>query len=606
MRKRFTSVHGGSMPAMHVVMRAFGVVLAALLAACGTLGHDGGAVSAGTPDQGVATAPVRYALPPMGWNSWNAFSCRVDEKKIRAVADAMASNGMAAAGYRYVTVDDCWVGGRDPKTGKLYADAHAFPGGIAALARYVHSKGLKFGLYTSGNVSTCAGMTTNRHPPGWPQGAKAGSLGHERVDAQTFADWGVDYIKLDLCGGQLSTFAAMRAGIAATGRPMYLSINPYSYSRTLRTRFADDGAFYAPAYADTSRISQDITERFASVESIVDIAAADVAWAVPGYFNDLDMLEVGHTLSADQDTAHFIMWAIMSSPLNAGNDVRTQSDATRALLTNPGVIAVNQDGLALPAVLDQADSTGAMQVWTKPLVQSGTRAVALFNRGASPIQAAVRFAGIGLNEPQKAWDLLTGTPLTITNGGVSVTVPATGARLIRLDGRDPVAVTGPLAAQPWIWMATRAGPAANAPDSEVGVKVWPPATARRHLPAGARPAAAIIAGGVAYRDGIAVSVPTQIVYRLGRQCSSFQSDIGLDSHAPATSRATFQVWADNVLLYDSGPLAAATPPKTVRVDISGRDTLRLVVTPRSGGQAGDRAAWADPSVVCASGVAGGP
>lgn len=606
MRKRFTSVHGGSMLAMHVVNWTYGVMLAALLAACSSLGHNDGAVSAGIPDPGVAMAPVRYALPPMGWNSWNAFSCRVDEKTIRAVADAMASNGMAAAGYRYVTVDDCWVGGRDPKTGKLYADAYAFPGGIAALARYVHGKGLKFGLYTSGNVSTCAGMTTDRHPPGWPQGANAGSLGHERTDAQTFADWGVDYIKLDLCGGNLSTFAAMRAGIAATGRPMYLSINPYSYNRTLRTQFAADGAFYAPAYADTSRISQDITESFASVESIVDIAAADAAWAVPGYVNDLDMLEVGHTLSADQDAAHFVMWAIMSSPLNAGNDVRSQSDATRALLTNPGVIAVNQDALALPAVLDQIDSTGSLQAWTKPLVQSGTRAVALFNRSAAPVQATVRFAGVGLNQPQNAWDLLSGTPLPLANGSVRVTVPATGARLVRLDGRDPVAVTGPLAAQPWIWMATRAGPQRNQAQSEVGVKVWPPAASRPSLPAGAKPAAAIIAGGVAYRDGIAVSVPTQIVYRLGRQCSSFQSDIGLDNHSPASSHATFQVWADNVLLYDSGPLTVAAPPKTVRVDVSGRDTLRLVVTPRSGGDARDRAAWADPSVVCTNGSVGGP
>ncbi|WP_114809799.1 NPCBM/NEW2 domain-containing protein [Paraburkholderia kururiensis] len=606
MRKRFTSLHTASTRAMQATTCVFALMLAALICACSTPGRDEGAVSAGPPDRGVATAPVRYALPPMGWNSWNAFSCNIDEKKILAVADAMASNGMAQAGYRYVTVDDCWVGGRDPKTGKLYADAHAFPGGIAALANYVHSKGLKFGLYTSGNVSTCAGMSTDRHPPSWPQGANGGSLGHERIDAQTFADWGVDYLKLDLCGGKLSTFAAMRAGIAASGRPMYLSINPYSYNRTLRTRFADDGTFYAPAYADTSRISQDITESFASVESIVDIAAADAAWAVPGYFNDLDMLEVGHAFSADQDVAHFIMWAVMASPLNAGNDVRTQRDATRALLTNPGIIAVNQDALALPAVLDQTDSMGALQVWTRPLVQSGTRAVAFINRGAAPVQATVRFASVGLDAPHHAWDLLTGSPLPVADGSVSVTVPATGARLIRLDGRDPVAATGPLAAQRWIWSVTRAGSAANDPDSEVGVKVWPAAAPQPLLPAGAKRADAIVAGGVAYRDGMAVSVPTQIVYRLGRQCSSFQSDIGLDRRSPPTSRAAFQVWADNVLLYDSGPLSAATPPKTVRVDISGRDTLRLVVTPRSGGDARDRAAWADPSVVCTSGSVGAP
>lgn len=166
-----------------------------------------------------------------------------------------------------------------------------------------------------------------------------------------------------------------------------------------------------PAYADMSRISQDISAKFTSVTSIIDTSAADAAWAVPGYFNDMDMLEVGNGMSADQDTAHFVMWAMMSSGLNAGNDVRSQSAATQALLTNASVIAVNQDALALQAVLDPADSAGSLQVWTKPLSTTGARAVALLNRGATAAPITVKFANLGLGGSVQATNLVTGASL---------------------------------------------------------------------------------------------------------------------------------------------------------------------------------------------------
>jgi alpha-galactosidase len=562
-------------------------VLCAALTSCGDGVNSAGAISNGQPDPGVALTQVRFKTPPMGWNSWNTFGCTDTEAIIKSVADAIASNGMAAAGYQYVTVDDCWVGGRNATTGQLYSNATTFPDGIAALAAYVHSKGLKFGLYTSGGTNTCAGLAHGTRPPSYPPGVGAGSLGHESTDAQTFANWGVDYIKLDYCGGSLTAFPAMRAGIAATGRTMFLSINPYSANTTLPTNFAQDGTLYVPAYADMSRISQDISAKFTSVTSIIDTSAADVAWATPGYFNDMDMLEVGNGMTEDQDTAHFIMWSIMSSGLNAGNDVRSQSAATQALLTNSAVIAVNQDALALQAVLDTADSSASLQVWTKPLATSGTRAVALLNRSATAAPITVNLANLGLTGPAQATNVLTGTSLGTVTQSLTQTVPATGAVLVKLTGTDPVASNGPLALQSWVWSAVQSG--------SVAVKTFP---AGSPLPTGATATGAVVVHGASYIDGITVNAPAQLVYRLNGNCTTFQSDIGLDAAAQGGGTVDYQVWADNVELYDSGLVTSSTPIKTVKVSVAGRNTLRLVITDGATGITNDVADWANPSLVC--------
>ena len=570
-----------------VILTFLFATLSFALAGCGGSTNSDGAVSSGTPDAGVALAQVRYATPPMGWNSWNTFACKNTEATVKATADAIASNGMAAAGYRYVTVDDCWVGGRNPTTGQLYSNATTFPDGMQALADYVHGKGLKFGIYTSAGTNTCAGLSHGTRPASYPLGVGSGSLGHESVDAQTFANWGVDYVKIDYCGGNLSAFPAMRAGIAATGRPMFLSINPYSANATLPTSFAADGTLYVPAYADMSRISQDIAPNFTSVTSIIDISAADAAWAVPGYYNDMDMLEVGNGMSADQDTAHFIMWAMMSSGLNAGNDVTKQSAATQALLTNAGIISVNQDALALQAVLDTADSAGSLQVWTKPLSATGTRAVALLNRGATAAPITVNLANLGLKGTVQASNLATGATLGAVTTSLTQTVPATGAVLIELTGTDPQVVNGSLAGQNWIWSTVQSG--------TVAAKVFP---AGSSLPAGASAAASIVTHAKSYVDGLTVNAPAQLVYRLDGHCSTFQSDIGLDAAAQGAGSVDYQVWADNVELYDSGTVTSSTPIKTVRVGVAGRKTLRLVVTDGQDGVTNDVADWANPSLVC--------
>jgi len=563
------------------------IALGSALVSCGGGVNSPGAISDGQPDPGIALTQVRFKTPPMGWNSWNTFGCTDTEAIIKSVADAIASNGMGAAGYEYVTVDDCWVGGRNPTTEQLYSNATTFPDGIQALAAYVHSKGLKFGLYTSGGTNTCAGLAHGMRPPSYPPGVGAGSLGHESVDAQTFANWGVDYIKLDYCGGSLTAFPAMRAGITATGRTMFLSINPYSANTTLTTNFAADGTLYVPVYADMSRISQDISAKFTSVTSIIDTSAADVAWAVPGYFNDMDMLEVGNGMTEDQDTAHFIMWAIMSSGLNAGNDVRSQSAATQALLTNTGVISVNQDALALQAVSDTVDSSGSLQVWTKPLATNGTRAVALLNRGATAAPITVNFSNLGLGGSVQATNLVTGANLGTVTKGLTETVPATGAVLLKLTGTDPAATNGPLALQSWVWSAVQSG--------AVAVKVFP---AGSPLPTGASATGAVVVHGASYEDGMTLHAPAQIVYRLNGKCTTFQSDIGLDAAANGAGTVDYQVWADDVELYDSGLVTSSTATKTVRVGVAGRNTLRLVITDGATGVTNDVADWANPTLVC--------
>ncbi|CAH2801988.1 MAG: hypothetical protein CPDRYMAC_5366 [uncultured Paraburkholderia sp.] len=431
----------------------------------------------------------------------------------------------------------------------------------------MHSKGLKFGLYTSGGTNTCAGLSHGTRPASYPLGVGTGSLGHEGVDAQTFANWGVDYIKLDYCGGSLTAFPAMRAGIAATGRQMYLNINPYSVNTGFPTNFASDGTLYVPAYADMSRISQDISAKFTSVTSIIDTSAADVAWAVPSYFNDMDMPEVGNGMTADQDTAHFVIWAMMSSGLNAGNDVRSQSAATQALLANKAVIAVNQDPLALQAVLDTADSSSTLQVWTKPLSTSGTRVVALLNRGATAAPITARLSNLGLGGSVQATNVVTGASLGAVSQSLTQTVPATGVVLVKLTGTDPAVSNGSLAAQGWIWSAVQSG----------NVAVKAPAGGAT-LPVGATATGTVSVHGANYVDGMTVNAPVQIVYRLNGRCTTFQSDIGLDAAAQGAGSVDYQVWADNVELYDSGLVTGSMPVKTVRVSVTGRNTLRLVVT----------------------------
>jgi alpha-galactosidase len=319
------------------------------------------------------------ATPPMGWNSWNTFNCNPSESLVKGIADAMASStsGMAAVGYQYVCIDDCWMSGRD-SSGNLQADTSKFPSGIAALADYVHGKGLKLGIYESPGATTCAGKT--------------GSQGHETQDAQSFAKWGVDYLKYDLCSGQRSSFATMSNALKATGRPIFYSINPvYGGGSCVPPNCEVDEVKYTNMW----RIGFDITNTWASFTGLIDTDKPLAQYAGPGHWNDPDMLEVGRGMSADEDRSHFGMWAILAAPLIAGNDIRSMSATTKAILTNPDVVAVNQDPLGKQGTLVATPGTN-LQVWSKEMSGTNARAVALFNRSGSTASMTVQWSQIGL------------------------------------------------------------------------------------------------------------------------------------------------------------------------------------------------------------------
>jgi alpha-galactosidase len=342
----------------------------------GATGGIGGGTSATGGATGTGGSTIVGATPPMGWNSWNNFGCNPSESLLKGVADTFVSSGMAAVGYQYVNIDDCWMSGRD-SSGNLVADASKFPSGIKALADYVHGKGLKLGIYETPSTKTCAGKT--------------GGLGYETQDAKTFASWGIDYLKYDLCQGQMSSFAKMHDALIATGRPIFYSINPvYGAGSCVPPTCSVDEIKLTNMW----RIGFDITNTWSSFTGLIDTDKPLAQYAGPGHWNDPDMLEVGRGMSADEDRSHFGMWAMLASPLIAGNDLAKMTAATKAILTNVDVIAVNQDPLGKQATV--AATSGSNQVWSKELSGTNVRAVALFNRSSSATSMTVQWSQIGL------------------------------------------------------------------------------------------------------------------------------------------------------------------------------------------------------------------
>lgn len=340
---------------------------------------------------GDAQAGIIAATPPVGWNSWNTFGCNISESLIEATADAIVSSGMQGAGFEYVNIDDCWMDGRD-SSGNLRWNATKFPSGIPALATYVHGKGLKLGIYETPNTVTCVGLYGGISPS-----VAVGSLGHEQQDARTFASWGVDYLKYDLCQGQPSSFGVMRDALRATGRPIVYSINPGNGSGCPPTGATTSTCgLDLPATANLWRIAFDINASWSSITGLIDADAPLSAYAGPGHWNDPDMLEVGNgTLSTAENQSHFSMWALLAAPLLAGNDIRSMSSAVKAILTNGEVVAIDQDARGAQGTLVATPASG-LQIWSKPLTATNQRAVALLNRSANTASITVSFSQIGL------------------------------------------------------------------------------------------------------------------------------------------------------------------------------------------------------------------
>ncbi|MET8260170.1 ricin-type beta-trefoil lectin domain protein [Micromonospora sp. NPDC005205] len=405
--------------------------LLAVLAATAT-------VAVGTvlaPAAPASAAPGSPAVrPPLGWNSWNTFGCNINEAKIRGAADAMVNSGMRAAGYQYVVVDDCWQATTRDAAGNLRSDPARFPSGMRALGDYIHSKGLKFGIYQAPREETCAQYFN-------AIGGATGALNHEQQDANTFASWGVDFLKYDWCSpwgslnDQIAGFTKMRDALRATGRPIVYSINSNSaHSNT------------GPSYnwsqvADMWRTTEDITDRwstgcradcFMGVTEILDVQAPLAAWAGPQHWNDPDMLEVGvrGTFTPTENRAHFSMWAIMAAPLIAGNDITTMSTDVRDVLTNPDVLAINQDSAGRQA--QRVRDFGDTEVWAKTL-SDGSGAVALLNRSGSTATVSTTAAEIGMPTAGSYTlaDVWTKASRN-TSAAISATVPPHGVVMYRV------------------------------------------------------------------------------------------------------------------------------------------------------------------------------
>ena len=339
----------------------------------GSAGMPGGSGGA----TGSGGSMILGGTPPMGWNSWNTFGCSPSESLIKGIADAMVSSGMAAVGYQYVNIDDCWMSGRD-SSGNLQWDTSKFPDGIPALATYVHGKGLKLGIYETPYATTCAGKT--------------GGADHQMQDAKSFASWGVDYLKYDDCRGPLTAFATMHDALVATGRPIFYSINPvYGAGSCVPPNCSVDELKVCNMW----RIGFDINASWSSFTGLIDTDKPLAQYAGPGHWNDPDMLEVGRGMTTDEDRSHFGMWAILAAPLIAGNDIRSMNATTKAILTNPDVIAVNQDPLGKQATLVATPGSN-LQVWSKQMSGTNVRAVALFNRSGAAASIAVTWTQIGL------------------------------------------------------------------------------------------------------------------------------------------------------------------------------------------------------------------
>lgn len=411
------------------------------------------------PGASAAARKLRVAAtPPMGWDSWGSFGCGVTESEVKSAARALVASGMRDAGYRYVIVDDCWYSPTRGADGSLRADPRKFPSGMRALGKYLHARGLLFGLYESPGPQACAQV--NGLYPG-----ATGSLGHERQDARTFAAWGVDYLKYDYCSpagtlhDQIVAFTKMRAALRATRRSIVYSINPNSF------HVATGASYDWLRIANVVRVSRDLApvwdtgtfrNWYMGIANVIAVDARLARRARPGHWNDPDMLAVGvqgsryalkvgapglvqfvikpllrdvhHVPSVEEMRTAFAMWAMMTAPLITGCDVRRLSRIERRILLNRRLIAVDQDPLGRQGRPVRADG----RVWAKRLSHRAV-AAALFNRSgvAVTIRTTARQLGLARSPRYSILNLWTGIK-SQTLGFIHVRVPAHGVAVFRL------------------------------------------------------------------------------------------------------------------------------------------------------------------------------
>jgi alpha-galactosidase len=370
---------------------------------------------------GMAQTPPVAPTPPMGWNSWNHFAGKIDDATVRAQADAMVSSGMRDAGYIYINIDDTWEAQRDAQ-GVIHAN-NKFPD-MKALADYVHGKGLKLGIYSSPGPKTCAGFE--------------GSYTHEEQDAQTYAAWGIDYLKYDLCSFDkimgaagspeaahklmFDAYTKMHNALVKTGRPIVFSLCQYGADTVWR--------WGASVGGNAWRTTGDISDNYSSMTLIGFGQAGLSRYAGPGHWNDPDMLEVGNGgMNLEEYRTHMSLWALLAAPLLAGNDLSTMKPETIALLTNREVIAIDQDRLGKQA--DRVRAEGSQEIWARSLAD-GSKAVGIFNRFDWPQTIEISFREFGFRGNVKARDIWAAKDLGTLSTDYKAHVPGHGVLLLRV------------------------------------------------------------------------------------------------------------------------------------------------------------------------------
>ncbi len=361
------------------------------------------------PDNGLVRTP------PMGWNSWNKFAARVTEADVRAAADALVSSGMSKMGYIYVNIDDTWEGGRDA-AGNIQLNQKFHD--IKALADYVHAKGLKLGIYSSPGPKNCAGYT--------------GSFGHEAQDAKTYAAWGVDYLKYDLCSARNiykstpeiheALYQKMGEALQGNGRPIVFSLCQYGENEPWK--------WGARAGGNLWRTTGDIRDEWESMDRIGFSQIAIAQYNRPGHWNDPDMLEVGNGgMNVEEYRTHMSLWSLLSAPLIAGNDLSNMSDETKSILMNGEVIAIDQDPAVHP--VQRLAQQGHVEVLTRRMAD-GSTVVGLFNRGSEPATASVDWKALSIRAGSKARDLWKHEAVAVNGSSYQATVPIHGVVLLRV------------------------------------------------------------------------------------------------------------------------------------------------------------------------------
>ncbi|MFE4867960.1 NPCBM/NEW2 domain-containing protein [Streptomyces sp. NPDC056682] len=662
--------------------RVVGALTAGLLCAAGLVTP---AAAAQNPPTAAPRLGNGLALtPPMGFNNWNSTHCRAEfnETMVEGIADLFVAKGLKAAGYQYVNLDDCWALGQRDAQGKLVPDPVRFPHGIKAVGDYVHSKGLKFGIYTSAGTKTC-------NSAGFP-----GGLGHERSDAQQFADWGVDYLKYDNCNNQgvdaKLRYTAMRDALKATGRPIVYSLCEWGENKPWE---------WAGDVGNLWRTTGDISDSWGSMVSILKQNLPLAAAAGPGHWNDPDMLEVGNGGMTDTEyRSHFSMWSIMAAPLLIGSDLRKATPATYEILSNKEVIAVDQDPLGKQGTVVSSD--GGRWVVAKQM-KDGSRTVALFNETGSAQRIATTAKAIGLPQAtaysqRDLWQHRTYN----TAGTIAATVPAHGTALLRIApdrawaqyppavetgldgaplvqvgkpvrltttvtdlGRSPARSTSTALTAPAGW-GIRALSPTSSPSIPMGrslTTTWeltaPTGTPNgaydltltssygapgggrvtRSLPVQAHVVTAppagtsylsdlpwlsaaggwgpverdtsngesdagdghpITIGGTVYAKGLGTHAASDIAYYTGGGCSSVSAMVGVDDEKGADGTVAFEIWADGRKVASTGVLTNAMPAQPLSANVTGAQTIRLVVTDGGDGVDSDHADWGDARVVC--------